>query len=133
MIGDMCRKLVYSFEMFNVIQLEKGAIDKVLNDRDINLKEIRNKLVSWLRIEYHPKVLFEDFVHTIEIFDFQKKFTNIESYGQVVNLLYYVFELREFLGLKRLDYIKNQNELEDEKLLLRFYDFAEHFRRLIIN
>jgi hypothetical protein len=131
MVGDMCKRLVSSFEMHNCITLDKDAIEHVLCDKNINVKQLRMRLVSWMKIDYHPKVLFEDFVNTLEIFEFSVM--KLDTYTQLVNLIHYAIGLREYLGLRRLDYIKNKNEFEEEQLLLRFYDFVEHFKRLVFN
>jgi hypothetical protein len=128
MLKEMFDRLIDSFEIFNGICLQEETIDKVIYDKHIDIDELRAKLLNWLNNEYHPKVLFEDFVHTIKIFRYGGKVKQFESFEKIRMFIYYTVKLKDLLCLKRLETINHHVEFGNEEMLLRFYDFISHFK-----
>ncbi len=125
--------MLNSFENFNNISLNKDFVVKKLSENDINIKDIRYNLINWLKFEYHPKILFEELIVRIEFFNYIDKMNRLIDYERLECFLIYVLGLKEYIHFTRFDENDNKNETEEEILLLRFYDFVQHLKRIMNN
>ena len=121
-----------NFENFNMISLNKENVENKLMDKDLNYMEIKIILINWLKYEYHPKVLFNDIIIKIEFFNYVDKIHKLKDYQRLKYFIIYTIALKEYLNYRNIEMIENIHEADDEILLKRFYDFIQHFKKIII-
>jgi len=115
-----CFKLLLDKEiMYN---FEKRMID----DKNYCItKELFNR---WLMQEYHPVILEEDLLKSIELFIFCDKIKELKSYEKFVIWIKFCFKLKELILNKEI-YVKTEENFFS--VVLKFYDFLDKLKQLI--
>jgi hypothetical protein len=128
MMDERFKKLISSFETYNGISLDGNAMDVDICDLEIYSLECKAKLYNWLINEYHPRVLFEEFVLSIKAFNFEKRVKSLDVFGQIKQFISHSLRLKEMFNFKGFENITDPHEFNQEEMLLRFYDFIDKFK-----
>lgn len=127
-IGPTFTRILNSFRNYNHIEMNKDKIESYLGTEDFSLSDAKLNLLNWLNYEFHPKILNEDVLHTLEAFNYQRQLRLTEDYQNIESWLYYSKMLKNLIEKQ------GENALLDhdsEDIIKRYFRFVENLIKLI--
>ena len=119
--GTLMRLLKTFEDYLNLSLIEIPHVD----DNDC-LVVIREKLLLWLKVEYHPNTIVEDVLNTFIMFKYNSvKNTNVHA--KFLNWIEYCKILRQLINSNKTDL----EEKENEEIINRFYIVLDHIDNFI--
>ena len=120
----MLIRMMSTFEEYTGIFLEK-EIKNISFDN-----EAKQKLVLWLKLEYHPKTLKDEVYNSITMFKYDLK--KLKIYNKICNWIRYAEKLKVYVHESDWMYeCKMNNERDDLELIDRFYQIITKIKQLI--
>lgn len=128
-------RFVKTFEEYNSLKLDNKTINSIINVKIISKEAIRDyksRLILWLNVEYHPKIINVDIYGTIKSFEYDKFIEKMPIYPQFKNLLIFSLYLKNFIYIdnwwsKKLE----PEEFKNAGLIERYYNVMEDLRKYL--
>lgn len=122
-------RLAATFEEYVGINLSEDAF---IEKNEEKIFEIKEKLLLWLNVEYHPTTIHDDILNPISKFKFTEEVKKLKCYLKIFNWLNFCKKIQSSIHNKNwLHEEKDIEERERDELIDRFYEILNELEILI--
>jgi hypothetical protein len=118
-------RFTLKFEEYNMISLENdnNNICKFNFEVKQDLILVKERLINWLKVEYHPQTIESDILNSLNKFKNVEDIKKMKIYSKLKNLFNYIEAIKDMLLIKnwRTEFKEDETEREKAELIDRFY------------